>query len=200
MPKYHWLPFFDWLISGSRFCATFFVEGGAAISVASTIVPPRSNSPFAAKCSATGEDRLRQVVTLEQMAEVEDRRLVGDSITAELQSRERAHRLDIVERLLGARIGEAVPLLQAVDAQHGDERERPAPALRAHLRIMRGDQRLERIPRHDGCHLSQKHIPLRPLLLRRLVERRKAQLVGHRRPPRINGISLPRSRSCSEVS
>jgi hypothetical protein len=53
MPKYHWLPFFDDDISGSRFCVSFFVEGDAAISVASTIVPPRSSSPFAARCSAT---------------------------------------------------------------------------------------------------------------------------------------------------
>ena len=50
--KYHWFPFFDELISGSRFCSLFFVDGEAAISVASTIVPPRSNSPLAARCSA----------------------------------------------------------------------------------------------------------------------------------------------------
>src|SRR3954451_23420644 len=53
MPKYHWLPFFDDDISGSRFCSLFFVEGDAAISVASTIVPPRSISPLASRCSAT---------------------------------------------------------------------------------------------------------------------------------------------------
>ena len=36
IPKYHWFPFFDELISGSRFCSLFFVEGEAAISVASS--------------------------------------------------------------------------------------------------------------------------------------------------------------------
>jgi hypothetical protein len=45
MPKYHWLPFFDERISGSRFCALFFVDGDAAISVASMMVPPRSRAP-----------------------------------------------------------------------------------------------------------------------------------------------------------
>lgn len=41
MPEYHWLPFFEERISGSRFCAAFFVDGDAAISVASTMVPPQ---------------------------------------------------------------------------------------------------------------------------------------------------------------
>ena len=53
MPKYHWLPFFDDVISGSRLPAAFFVDGEAAISVASTIVPPRSISPRASRCDAT---------------------------------------------------------------------------------------------------------------------------------------------------
>ena len=42
MPKYHWLPFFDERISGSRFARPFFVDGDAAISVASTMVPANS--------------------------------------------------------------------------------------------------------------------------------------------------------------
>jgi hypothetical protein len=42
MPKYHWLPFLDERISGSRLPARFFVDGEAAISVASTIAPYRS--------------------------------------------------------------------------------------------------------------------------------------------------------------
>ena len=37
--------FFDDDISGSRFCCLFLVEGEAAISVESTIVPPPSISP-----------------------------------------------------------------------------------------------------------------------------------------------------------
>ena len=129
------------------------------------------------------EDRLRQVVALEQMAEVEDRRLVGDRVAAEFEAAERAHRLDVVERFLGAGIGQVVPLLQAVDAQHDGERKRPPPALRPELGIMRLDQRLEHAPRHHRRHLGQEHVALRALLLRRKVERRKAQLVGHATAP-----------------
>src|SRR3981189_1604811 len=40
----------------------------------------------------------------EQMPEVQDRRLVRDRIASEFEIAERAHRLDIVERFLGARI------------------------------------------------------------------------------------------------
>src|SRR5271166_2251677 len=86
IPKYHWFPFFDELISGSRFCSLFFVEGEAAISVASTIVPPRRSSPFAARCSATAAKiAFVSLMTLEQVTEIEDRRLVGDRVAAELQ-------------------------------------------------------------------------------------------------------------------
>ncbi len=35
MPKYHWLPFFTWVISGARFLYLFLVEEGASIRVAS---------------------------------------------------------------------------------------------------------------------------------------------------------------------
>src|SRR6056297_2874971 len=110
MPKYHWLPFFDWLISGSRQPFLFFVEGDAAINVASMVVPPRSSAPLSSRRADRLEDRFGQVVRFEQMAEVEDRRLVRDRIVAEFQSGKRPHRLDVVKRLLGAWIGQLIPL------------------------------------------------------------------------------------------
>ena len=100
------------------------------------------------------KDRLRQRVALEQMAEIEDRRLVRDGVAPELQATERAHRLDVVERFLGPGIGERVPLLQAVDAQHRRQREWTPPALRTDLGIMRLYHRLHRTPRHNGRHLG----------------------------------------------
>src|ERR1700716_3043339 len=70
------------------------------------------------------EHCLRQFMRFEQMPEVQDRRLIRDRIASEFQIAERAHRLDIVERFLGARIRQIVPLLQAVDAQHHGDRKR----------------------------------------------------------------------------
>jgi len=56
MPKYHWLPFLVWCISGSRALSAFLVEDGALMIVASTIVPVATFSPFAAKCRCTSSN------------------------------------------------------------------------------------------------------------------------------------------------
>jgi hypothetical protein len=132
--------------------ALFFVEGEAAIRVASTIVP------------------------LEQMAEVEDGRLVLNGVPPEFQAGERPHRADVVERLLGARVGEPIPLLQAIDPQHHPERIGATPAVRPGMRIMRRDRRLKLCPGHHLRHLRKENIALGALLLGRIVKRRKAEL------------------------
>lgn len=116
------------------------------------------------------------------MTEVEDRRLVGDVVASELEPRESAHRLDIVERFLRARFGQAVSLLQTVDAQHRRERERSPSAMRTHFRIMGIDQRFRRRPPHHGRHLGLEQIPLHPLLLSRKIKRREARMIVHRSP------------------
>jgi len=46
IPKNHWFPFFVWCISGSRVRLRFFVELGASMIVASTIVPRHSSTPL----------------------------------------------------------------------------------------------------------------------------------------------------------
>jgi len=71
---------------------------------------------------------------LEQMPEVQDRRLIGYRVAAEFKMAEGTHRLDIVERFLGTRIGQVIPLLQTVDAKNitaiGNGRRPPfGPAL-----------------------------------------------------------------------
>jgi hypothetical protein len=176
----------------------FFVDGEAAISVASTSAPAQQRTAGFQMLGYGRENRLRQVVGLEQVAEVQDRRLVGNGIAAELQAGERAHRLHVVERLLRARIGQIVPLLKAIDAKHHRQRKRPPPAFRAHLRVARLNHRFKRPPRHHHRHLGQEHITLRALLLRRKVERRKAQLV-HGSPLESPRRLCHGSKSCSEV-
>src|SRR3954452_24493493 len=58
--------------------------------------------------------RRRQFIRFEQMPEVQDRRFVRDRIASEFEIAERAHRLDLVERYLGARIRQIVPLLKGI--------------------------------------------------------------------------------------
>src|SRR3954468_23840097 len=134
---------------------------------------------------------LRQRMCLKQMPEVQDRRLVGNSVAAKLEMTERTHRLDVVERLLGTWIRKAVPLLQAIDAQHHSDGKRSPTTLRANLWIIRLDERCQRRPRHDRRHLGQKNVALGALLLARKVQRRKAQLRIHDVALRIEDASMP---------
>ena len=60
------------------------------------------------------EHGFRQIVTFEQVTEVEDRRLVGNCIATELEAAESAHGVDVVERFLRAGIGQ----VDGVDDAH----------------------------------------------------------------------------------
>jgi len=85
MPKCHWLPFFVWCISGSRSLSAFFVELGAAMIVASTIVPRFSSKPrshrwpfthcksFGARSFASSRCRKFKIVVSSGIARVSDR-------------------------------------------------------------------------------------------------------------------------------
>ena len=69
--------------------------------MSSTIVRA-SNAPRArVLCSASTPSS--SFMRFEQMPEVQDRRLVRDRIASEFEIAERAHRLDMVQRFLGAR-------------------------------------------------------------------------------------------------
>ena len=63
------------------------------------------------KLRNSGEYRLRQLVALQEMPEVQDGRFVGNCVVSELQTCERAHRADVVKHFFRAGIGEVVPLL-----------------------------------------------------------------------------------------
>jgi len=59
-----------------------------------------------------------QLILLEKMTEVQDGGLVGNGGAAKIDSGKAAQHGRLVERILGARIGEVEPMLQKVDAQH----------------------------------------------------------------------------------
>ena len=56
IPKYHWFPFFVWRICGSRSRRLFFLDEGAAMILASMIVPRRSQRPRCALISSNGPE------------------------------------------------------------------------------------------------------------------------------------------------
>ena len=162
------------------------------------IVPPRNNAPLSFKVLGNRfEDGLRQVVGFEKMAEVEDCRLVGNGIAAKLEPRERTHRLDVVERLLGARIAELIPLLEKIDPQHHGQRIGTTTV--ACLGIVWLDQANKRAPWHDRFHLRQKPLAFGLLLLITVIKCGKAQLAHGKALPRINMESVPWLSGCSEL-
>ena len=128
MPKCHRLPFLVWCISGSRSPSVFFVELGAAMMVASTMLPFLRSRPLRAQVRVDRlENVLGQVVGFEQVAKVQDRRLVRDRL-AQTQVSEGAPRGNLVQRLFHRRVAQRKPVLHQVHAQHRRQRVRSAAA------------------------------------------------------------------------
>ena len=65
-----------------------------------------------------GEYLLGQLVLFQQMPKVKDGGLIRDRVLGQLNAGKAAHRLDVVERVFGLRIGQVEPLLHEVHAQH----------------------------------------------------------------------------------
>src|SRR2546421_11153269 len=98
IPKCQFLPLRVCFISGSRVALAFLVELGAAMMVASTMVPARSNS----RCSSSShrsEDGGGQPMLLQQMPKAQNRTLVRHRIVAQLHPRETPHRLAVIDRI-----------------------------------------------------------------------------------------------------
>jgi len=134
------------------------------------------------------QDLRRELVRLQQPAEVEDRGLVRD-VVQPAQAGKAAHHRHLVQRLFHARVAQRVPLLQEVDAQHRRQGIR-LPAALAHLRVVRCDQRQQCVPRHHLLHLRQEDLAPRLLALARVFRVPEAQL--HRRHPSNLALLSPK--------
>ena len=150
------MPFFVWRISGSRAPVRFFVDDGAVMMLASTIVPVLQPLPERGQVRVDLlQQRLAQTVLLQQVAEVQDRRLVGQR-SRQPQPDEAPHRLHLVEQVLHAGVAQVVEQLHAVHAQH--HRERVWPPTATGLRIERLDARRQQAPT-GSARPSSRGIP-----------------------------------------
>lgn len=122
------------------------------------------------------ENLLGDVVRLQQVPEVQDRRLVRHTTARQLGKL--AHRVAVVQRLFHRRIAQAEPLLHEVNAQHRLDRVRLATHI-ARLRVVLGNLPSQVVPRHCLVHLAQKLLAPRPLALARKLRFRKTQLAHH---------------------
>jgi hypothetical protein len=113
---WRWLPILVRCISGSP---SSLVELGAAMMVASTMVSARISRP----CSI-GVDLLEQglgaVVVQRQSSEHQQRGGIGHQLARQVDAHSVTQRLTIVRRV----VGQAVPLLEAVHAQHPGNADR----------------------------------------------------------------------------
>jgi len=100
------------------------------------------------------KQRLAKTVLLQEMPEVENRRLIWQ--TVQLQTREVPHGFDLVQRVFHGRIAQVIEQLHAVNPQHGRQRIR-GPSVPA-LRVITGYLLLQLLPRNQLVHPFQKDL------------------------------------------
>lgn len=122
------------------------------------------------------EQCLGQIVVQQQSSELQQRGGIGHRLTRQVDAHEVAQRLAVVQRVLQRFVGQAVPLLQAVHAQHPGNADRLAPDAPARG-VQRLDHRDQPPPRHDAFHVGKKLLAPRLLLLHRVLGAGKAALV-----------------------
>ena len=185
MPKCHWLPFLVWCISGSRALLLFLVEDGAAMIVAiDDRALAHQQAALLQHRPDLVEQRPRQVMLLQPMAEVQHRRRVRNR-------RHRPGRCRQSRASPGCRrarppglVGQPVPLLQKVRAAAS------APARSAAARARPSgntvaDRSTSRAHGTTLLHLAQKAFPPRLSFLPSVFRLRKAPLPLHRSVPSV---------------
>src|SRR5712691_5292650 len=159
IPKCQLRPLRVCFISGSRVALAFLVELGAAMMVASTMVPERSNNR---RSSSSPVIELKiawvQPMLLQQVAKAQNRGLVRHHLVAQLDACKATHRLAVVDRVFRLRLRQVEPLLQEVNPQHLLQSQRLATL--SGFGVVRLDQPDQPRPRNHPIHLAQE--PLAP--------------------------------------
>ena len=141
------------------------------------------------------EDVLGEVALLEQVAKVQDRRLVGNRL-AQAQPREGAQRGDLVQRLFHRRVAQRKPVLHQMHPQH--RLQRVGAATSSGHRVVRLDQPEQRLPRHDHLHLFEEDLAPGLLPLAGVLRIRRADLAHRLRSLHCSTHLQRRRWTCSE--
>jgi hypothetical protein len=88
------------------------------------------------------------------MAEAENRALVGNRFTSQVDPRESAHRARLIQRFFRAGVGQVEPVLQEIDAQYPLQPDRRASI--AGLVVVRLYPLTQLLPGNDLIHHGQK--------------------------------------------
>ena len=175
IPKCHWLPFFVWCISGSLALSLFFVEGGAAMIVASTMVPRDTFRPFASRYSHTrwnirspsacASSRCRNLHTVVSSGAPSRPKSIPTN------RRRLAMSYNASSHASSARLNQCY----TQHPQHPLKTHRRVASVR--LRAMRFDLLAQRRPWHQRIHRPQKLVTARRLRVARGTE---ISILGHR--------------------
>ena len=146
--------------------------------VASTIVPvPRS----VRRVPHPVEQRLAQIVLLEQLVKAGHRRLVGHRLAAKIDPDKTPHRLRTVKRLFDRWVQQIERVLQETDAEHPLDPDRRAAV--AGLWVEWLDQPAQHRLRHHALHPGQKLRPPRRIRVALKPHHRRCRLFHPPTPP-----------------
>ena len=110
MPNRHSLPFFVWYISGARAFSAFFVELGALMIVASTMVPPFIMCPA---CTMTrlmaSKNNLFRPFASNRRRNLHSVASSGTDFRHEAEARKAAHGIAVIDRILSGWIRQVEP-------------------------------------------------------------------------------------------
>ncbi len=108
-----------------------------------------------------GEQRLAELVRLQQASELQQRRGIRYAFASQVDAHEPSQGRAIEQCVLARGVGQVEPLLHEVHAQHALQSHRRAAV--AGLGIVRLDDRAQLGPRHDLFHRRQEHVAPRRL-------------------------------------
>lgn len=114
------------------------------------------------------------------MPEVQQRGGVGHACGAQINAGKTWQRLAVVERVFERFVGQPIPLLEEIDAQHPLQTEGRTTALARG--IMRLEDGQELAPQGDGLHAGEALFPAGRLLFMGELGVGKRGLVNHARP------------------
>ena len=124
------------------------------------------------------QDRLAEVMDSEQFSKMKQGRGVWDGFQAQMNAYEDPHGHTFADGFLQEFVGESVPLLEKVDAQHAVDPNRGASSIA--LKVNGLDDGDQPRPRHHRFHFVQELFPKRPFLSGEKLTPKETKLALHR--------------------
>lgn len=128
------------------------------------------------------KDRGAEILFFEQMAKLQQSGGVGNRVCAEMDSKEVAHGVAVVNRIFMGLVCKAIPLLQELETQHALKTNGRTAAFAIRIVGLERDKQL--IPRNHFLHRGEELFAPRSLALPCILKLRKSRLVLHGQPCR----------------